>query len=268
MDDPLSIKPKKTLRDAIKGCGIWALIGWQTPPAGQFLYVEGDGQSSVLTEAPPRHDGHCRIVVISDTHEQHRLLRIPPGDVLCHVGDVFLWGSADSDGYALQKLRDFNDWLGRMPHPHKVVVAGNHDVFLEKMGKANVQRELTNARYLENETWDGPGGLRVWGSPISRANSATSPNKAFQALDEQALVDAIPADVNCLMVHGHPLTMPALHGVLQSRRIPLCLFGHDHFAHGAHKFSHTLGINAAILGKRFQPVQLPVVYDARLKSEV
>ncbi len=25
-------------------------------------------------------------------------------------------------------MQDFNEWLGTLPHPHKLVIAGNHDV--------------------------------------------------------------------------------------------------------------------------------------------
>lgn len=34
-------------------------------------------------------------------------------------------------------LEDVNDWLGELPHRHKVVIAGNHDlVFQKEPGKA------------------------------------------------------------------------------------------------------------------------------------
>lgn len=27
----------------------------------------------------------------------------------------------------LDNIEDINDWLGTLPHPHKIVIAGNHD---------------------------------------------------------------------------------------------------------------------------------------------
>ncbi len=61
-----------------------------------------------------------RIVCISDTHNLHRKLQIPDGDVLVHAGDFTLFGKQEH-------LNDFNEWLGTLPHRHKLVVQGNHD---------------------------------------------------------------------------------------------------------------------------------------------
>jgi hypothetical protein len=54
-----------------------------------------------------------RVVCISDTHAQHRGLVVPDGDILIHGGDYTSFGS-------LEHARDFNDWLGTLPHRHKV----------------------------------------------------------------------------------------------------------------------------------------------------
>ena len=62
-----------------------------------------------------------KIVCISDTHCQHRQIVIPNGDLLIHAGDFL------STGWEADALIDFDDWLGELPHPHKVVIAGNHD---------------------------------------------------------------------------------------------------------------------------------------------
>merc|ERR1712032_1395307 len=65
-----------------------------------------------------------RFVVISDTHELHRNVSVPDGDVLIHCGDILF---ANFHKYSLQKsldkMRDFNQWLGSLPHDHKLIVA-------------------------------------------------------------------------------------------------------------------------------------------------
>ena len=84
-------------------------------------------------------DGHTgpvlRVVCISDTHEQEtqweKAGRIPSGDVLVHTGDFSNKGD-------LQAIRRFNEFLGRMPHAHKVVVCGNHD-YLDQLPPAKIQ---------------------------------------------------------------------------------------------------------------------------------
>ena len=67
-----------------------------------------------------------RIVCISDTHGLHRKVAVPEGDLLIHAGDFMRTGTS------LEEIADFKDWLGEQPHPHKIVVAGNHDLLFEK----------------------------------------------------------------------------------------------------------------------------------------
>ena len=69
---------------------------------------------------PPKAHRRVRVVCISDTHELHRDLALPDGDLLIHAGDFTFWNH-------VSKIRDFNDWLGELPHRHKVVIPGNHD---------------------------------------------------------------------------------------------------------------------------------------------
>ncbi|PYT99748.1 MAG: hypothetical protein DMG38_10550 [Acidobacteria bacterium] len=57
----------------------------------------------------------------STTHKLHRDLDLPPGDILIHAGDFLFFGKQSSE------LRDFNDWLGELPHHFKLVVPGNHN---------------------------------------------------------------------------------------------------------------------------------------------
>ncbi len=51
-----------------------------------------------------------KINAISDTHGLHRSPEIPNGDILIHTGDLTRRG-------ALDDVREFNDFLGILPHP-------------------------------------------------------------------------------------------------------------------------------------------------------
>ncbi|XP_014210072.1 metallophosphoesterase domain-containing protein 1 [Copidosoma floridanum] len=64
-----------------------------------------------------------RIVCMSDTHSltQYINFDIPKGDVFIHAGDFTKCGS-------LKEVIDFNNWIGKLPHKHKVVIAGNHEL--------------------------------------------------------------------------------------------------------------------------------------------
>src|SRR5580658_3578813 len=98
-----------------------------------------------------------RIVCISDTHGQHAKLHLPEGDILVHAGDFMAFGDKP------REVTDFNQWLGKQTHRHKVVIAGNHDWMFERHPGA-AQALLTNAIYLENSGTEIEG-LKFWGSP-------------------------------------------------------------------------------------------------------
>jgi predicted phosphohydrolase len=62
-----------------------------------------------------------KIVCISDIHTTQPLL--PHGDILLHAGDLSINGT-------LAELQSQITWLQDLPHAHKIVIAGNHDVVL------------------------------------------------------------------------------------------------------------------------------------------
>jgi predicted MPP superfamily phosphohydrolase len=67
-----------------------------------------------------------RIVCISDTHELHRELEIPPADLLIHTGD---WTFFSKNRNA---TADFNTWLGEQRMTlGRVLCPGNHEIYLE-----------------------------------------------------------------------------------------------------------------------------------------
>ncbi len=136
-----------------------------------------------------------RLVCISDTHSQHDDIDlIPDGDVLIHAGDCLGRGS-------IFELEDFDYWLGELPHPTKILIAGNHDWCFQT--RPNEARKLvTNAIYLE-DSGVTIGGLKFWGSPIT----PTFRNWAFnrdRGPDIAKHWDLIPDDTDVLVTHGPP----------------------------------------------------------------
>ena len=101
---------------------------------------------------------HLVIVMISDTHDLHRDVEVPSGDLLIHAGDFTM------DSRSAEKLIDFNDWLGDLPHPYRVVIPGNHDGFLKDPPR---RRLISNARLLVNASVEIMG-LKIW--EIGRAS--------------------------------------------------------------------------------------------------
>jgi hypothetical protein len=66
-------------------------------------------------------DSAIRVVCISYTHDTQPSV---PGDVLIHAGDLTPNGTAE-------ELHAAVTWISCLPHPIKIVVAGNHDKILD-----------------------------------------------------------------------------------------------------------------------------------------
>lgn len=208
-----------------------------------------------------------RLVCISDTHSLHRRIPlVPEGDILIHAGDCLGAGTLDN-------VTDLNDWLGTLPHRHKIVIAGNHDwVFQEAPELA--RNALTNAIYLE-DTGIELEGVRFWGSPWT----PTFLDWAFMLDRGQALHDRwmeIPEDVDVLITHGPPKGFgdkvdtgfrcqtvgcaDLLHRIGQLS-LKAHIFGHIHEGYGQYTRDHTHLINASTCTARYEPTNPPMVLD-------
>lgn len=204
-----------------------------------------------------------RLVAISDTHGLHRHLTIPDGDILIHAGDV------TGRGW-LEQVVDFNDWLGTLPHRHKIVIAGNHDFCFEDQ-PVETAALLTNCIYLFDEaiTLDG---LNFYGTPWQPWFFDWAFNLQ-RGLEIRAKWELIPAGTDVLITHGPPLGQGDLTAlgkkagcadlweVIGERRPKLHIFGHIHEGYGVTRNEYTTFINASSCTLQYQPVQRPIVYD-------
>ena len=207
------------------------------------------------------HPSSLKLVLLSDTHELHRSLDVPHGDILIHAGDLSMTSRS------LSAIEDFNDWLGELPHRVKIVVPGNHEFFLER--DRSRRALLSNATVLINESIEFDG-LRIWGSPVTPlANSAFG---VTSDEDRRRLYARIPKDTDVLITHG-----PA-YGILDSapgsglhsgcrelfdavmRMNPkLHVFGHAHGAYGIFQTDATTFVNAALFGNNGDLDKTPFV---------
>lgn len=144
------------------------------------LFISDNKQKNNL---PLLHllNNKIRIVFISDTHTLHRKLQIPDCHILVHCGDIVMRGVLQSDETSIKQYEDFNHWLGSVvPDATKIVIGGNHDFYLEKIGPERAQELLFNSVYLQN-TCATINGVTFFGSPLSKATTKTS--KSFQDED-------------------------------------------------------------------------------------
>jgi Icc-related predicted phosphoesterase len=189
-----------------------------------------------------------RVVCISDTHELHRELNVPPGDLLLHAGDFTFFGRDK------QAILDFNEWLGELPHPHKVITCGNHEYAFET--NSGLRKLITNATLLLNESTT-VGRVRVWGSPLTpHFHGAFGKSNAAERAQ---VYDSIPNDSDIVITHGPPFGIldsaeeyPGPSGDSELRRAILRVkpilhvFGHAHGGYGVLQTRNTCFVNAAL----------------------
>ncbi|EDR11673.1 uncharacterized protein LACBIDRAFT_314129 [Laccaria bicolor S238N-H82] len=187
------------------------------------------------------------VVCISDTHNATPI--VPAGDVLIHAGDLTQSGTAD-------EARSAVSWIASLPHPVKIVVAGNHDKALDKafcsrelLDHCEIDWAASGITYLEHSgtqiTIRGRT-LTVFGSPFTPEYG----NWAFQYPQPKLLPArarnvwaSISHHVDILVTHGPPhghmdivgsqhVGCVALFERLQDIRPVLHVFGHVHAGRG------------------------------------
>ncbi|KAJ5545230.1 hypothetical protein N7461_007534 [Penicillium sp. DV-2018c] len=172
------------------------------------------------------------VVCISDTHNAQ--IGVPDGDVLIHAGDLTQSGS-------FQELQNALDWLRALPHPHKIVVAGNHELLLDsaqddgssRAASERAQLNWGDIIYLENDetTIYCPNGRST--GVLILPNMATGP---FNTLEIGMYGLAQYQDgIDVLVTHSPPLghldlLMGCPHLLRTLWRVPprLHVFGHVH----------------------------------------
>jgi len=237
---------------------VWYKLGSSGPEVPQVLFVRrpgADGELMALKDLPPPAAGTRRLVVVSDTHERHRQVVLPEGDVLLHCGDILMSSSLAATSRGLGILEDFNLWLGTAPCKERVVIGGNHDVILESLGDAGAQELLSNAIFVQDASVVLPlAGIKVYGNAFSVGDSH---NVAWQGERPDVSDECVGADV--VMTH---LAEPSIvEEVLRRTKPLLWVSGHAHADYGVTQNDGITFVNAAIMDMEYQPVQAPVVVD-------
>lgn len=211
-----------------------------------------------------------RIVCLSDTHTLQNNFKVPEGDVLIHAGDFCNTGSE-------RDVHKFAKWIDRLPHTHKVVVAGNHDWFFQKQPElARVYLE-PDVIYLQDSGCEIEG-LKFWGSPWQPWFMDWAFNLPRNGSKIREKWNLIPIDTNILITHGPPFGIldqveggPHLGCEELALRLPavrpgLHVFGHIHDSAGALKSEGTLHVNASICDEQYKPIQPAIVVDVDSKG--
>lgn len=201
-----------------------------------FLHLRG----SPFPSAPVH--SRIRLVCISDTHTQEPTSAIPSGDVLIHAGDMGNVGNAE-------EVQKQINWLNSLPHPHKLVVAGNHDTFLDPRSRYKSDEgksvDWGEIKYLQHSSTTitfpdhSNRKLTFYGAP--QIPACGGPEFAFQyERGVDAWTETIPKDIDVLITHTPPKFHLDLGGLgcefllSETWRVKprVHIFGHVHCGYG------------------------------------
>lgn len=204
-----------------------------------------------------------RLVILSDTHGFFSDIDVPNGDILIHAGDITTNGTID-------QTIEFNQFLGTLPHPHKIVIAGNHDTDLEEYPHL-LEKVFTNCIFLLDQAVV-VDGLKIYGTPWQPEFNYWAFNLP-RGMPLKERWDLIPEDTDVLVTHGPPygiLDITEHDGhvgckdlLVASKRVKpkLHVFGHVHGGYGQMHIGETLFINASVCDEHYQPSNPVVVLD-------
>jgi len=217
-----------------------------------------------------------KCVIISDSHNQHRSINLPDGDILIHCGDFTMGGKE-------HEIVEFLKWLGEVEKRYQKVfiVPGNHDgaivgyrLIYQDLLKEHTKNtvDLWLETYLKNKVYMFDG-YSFFGFPYVPFHRTVNPFFLEEDAHEE-LVDNIP-DCNILVSHGPPLGYLDVGGyysknlgsfalkekILNMPDLKLMTFGHIHECGGKeYKYKDTLLVNAALLDyPAYNMVTKPVI---------
>ena len=219
-----------------------------------------------------------KIITISDTHNQHRKINVPNGDIIIHAGDFSMRGTKE-------EITDFIDWYSELPHTYKILIAGNHDkgtdpdqnktkykglsiLFEEKCSKKGIIL-LNNSDCVvkTNNNLD----LKIWGSPVSPSFGAGWAWNRDRGQDIRKHWNQIPSDIDILVTHGPPENYldktffgynagcSDLYKSLLKTKPKLHVFGHIHEARGMlrHKTENIVLVNTCSVDFEYKLREFP-----------
>ena len=206
-----------------------------------------------------------RVCVVSDTHGQHQNLKISKCDIFIFAGDANI--------KSLQELYAFNDWFGQINAKYCVIIAGNHDEYLQEIGQAWCEHLFTNAIYLQDKEITIEG-LKIYGSPWTPEFNNWSFMKPRGSYELRKIWKQLPEDLDILVTHGPPAQIldknlnnqacgcKALQREIFKKKPKRHIFGHIHEC--GHQHIEKIGIefyNASVLNGHYELVNKPVILE-------
>lgn len=205
-----------------------------------------------------------KIGIFSDTHTQHYYIKgISECDLLIFAGDCM------GTGYNEDELENFLEWFNEQPSTYKIMVAGNHDRFIEDHPKdfRIMMRSYPGILYLDNQN-TSIEGLQIYGTPYQRIFGGWAFNRSEDELER--LFGDIPKDTDILVSHapaygvldkfnGIHLGEKALGNRISSMsNLKLHVHGHIHGPGGTVEVGKHLTVNGAVVDDNYGLVRRPI----------
>ena len=182
-----------------------------------------------------------KIAGLSDLHG-YLPDNIPTCDVLCISGDIIpLQIQRKSFASIRWWLRDFCNWVCRLPCNKVIFTAGNHDIVLERLYKSNLfykfialleQYSNDKAILLINERYTYKG-INFYGFPYIRPIPFQKGKWAFEDdykdINSPSVYDTIPkTDIDVLIIHDTPFKNNCLDKIAENLPYTTIFYGHWH----------------------------------------
>lgn len=212
------------------------------------------------------------ITCLSDLHGFYP--KLESGDLLIIAGD--LTAREEPEEYVY-----FRHWLSKQDYQKRIVIAGNHDTYLEWDYIFGSTPFLEIADYLCDSGTEFKG-LKIWGCPWTPRFFGMNPNcTAFTYHSEKWFYDEkiakIPDDIDILITHGpsrgvldktirgEHVGSTAIEKYLKYVNRPkLHAFGHIHEDYGIREKwtgnddTRVTSVNCSIVNERYEHVNKPV----------
>ncbi|MCZ4694987.1 metallophosphoesterase [Ancylomarina euxinus] len=205
-----------------------------------------------------------RIICISDTHGRHQDVKLAEADMIIHAGDMSEMGTR-------AQITDFLNWFSSLDYQYKVLIAGNHDFFLEQATSKEIKKMIPKGVIYLNDSGVEIESLKLWGSPVQPWFYNWAFNRSEKSICKHW--NEIPDDTDILITH-----VPPQHILDQNRRAESCgcphltvrveevkpqyhIFGHIHESYGILENNGTTYVNSSNLDFLYEYANQPIIID-------
>ena len=213
-----------------------------------------------------------RIACISDTHSEEEEVVVPEADLFAFAGD------AVNFSHGSRQMAKFHKWISAVNCKEKVLVAGNHDLYIEKNRERVETHLLPGVKYLEDRAVSvGPNAsVTVYGAPWIVARNLFYLSSAF-SLPNDKILDKwkqIPTGVDILVTHSPPWGIldvnkdrtstgsEHLRNEIAERIHPkIHIFGHNHNFHAAQMGTFANGDKCLFVNASATKSSKPILID-------